>query len=248
MENKKKKMLIFASIIIVVIIAIVACILFYKKSDKGPNQPNQNETNENNKPNNDENNSSSSEKPGNNNDGNNNDNNNNNNGNNNNDNPDQSGDNNSSNGNPGGTTGPATKKLRIYSCRRTTQDNGIEITDNLNLKYHIEEGLQSDEVIVTIKAINDTGGDNVKSLIEFYKTWLQQLNELKGITVTSTKSGDKTVFSIKTDYTKVDYSNINFEDENRVQFYNDIRANDSLEIITTFLAEAGYTCQPPKEA
>ena len=56
------------------------------------------------------------------------------------------------------------------------------------------------------------------------------------------------MFRIKTDYTKIDYSNINFEDENRLPFYNDIRANDSLDTITEFLNEAGYTCQQPKEA
>lgn len=103
-------------------------------------------------------------------------------------------------------------------------------------------------MIITIKAINDMGSFNINSTIEFYKNWFEQLNALRGITVTSTQSGDKTVFSIKTDYTKIDYSNINFEDENRLKFYNDIRANDSLEIITEFLKEAGYSCQQPKEA
>lgn len=238
MENKRKKTIILVSIIIVLIIAIIGCILIFTKADseKNPtNNPNQSE--ENNKPNgNDQDNSNNNSNDNTNND---------NNGNNNN--PSDPGNNNSNNDNQGGST-QAPKKLRIYSCRRSVEENGIEIADSLNLTYHIEKGLQSDEVIITIRATNDVGSFNINSTIEFYKQWFNQLNAQKGIAVTTTQSGDKTVFRIKTDYTKVDYSNINFEDENRLQFYNDIRANDSLDVITEFLSEAGYTCQQPKEA
>lgn len=243
MENKRKKTIILVSIIIVLIIAIIGCILIFTKADskKNPtNNPNQSE--ENNKPNdNDQDNSNNNSNNNNSNDNTNNDNNENNN------NPSDPGNNNSNNGNQGGST-QAPKKLRIYSCRRSVEENGIEIADSLNLTYHIDNGLQSDEVIVTIRAINGTGSSNLASMIDFYKNWFNQLNAQKGITVTTTQSGDKTVFRIKTDYTKVDYSNINFEDENRLQLYNDIRANDSLDVITEFLSEAGYTCQQPREA
>lgn len=241
MENKKKKTIILISIIVVLIIAIVACVLIFTKSNNNQEKPNSkpNQSEENNKPN-----DNNQDKPNDDNS----DNNTNNDNNNDNQNSSNPGNNNSGNDNQGGTTTSEPKKLRIYSCRRSVEENGIEIADSLTLTYHIENGLQSDEVIVTVRAVNSTGTNNINSTIEFYKNWFNQLNAQKGITVTTTQSGDKTVFRIKTDYTKVDYSNINFEDENRLQFYNDIRANDSLEVITEFLKEAGYTCQQPKEA
>lgn len=238
MENKRKKTIILISIIIVLIIAIIACILIFMKPNNKQNEPNNrpNQSGENNRPNSDNNNTDDKDNTDN-------ENNTENNGDNNsddkNDNPNGSGDN-----NQGGTTTPVVKKLRIYSCRRTTNTSGVEIVDSLNLKYHIENGLQSDEVIVTMRATDGSG----TATIEAYKKWMAELKKIKGITITTTQSGDKVVFSIKTDYKKVDYSNIDFNDKDRILFYNDIRANDSLETITEFLGEAGYICQAPKEA
>jgi len=236
MENKRKKMFILILLIIVVVIAIVTCILIFAKPNNKQNKPNDNpiQSGENNKPNTDNDNTDDKDNSDNEDNTENNDDNNSND-----DNSNGSGDN-----NQGGTTTPTVKKLRIYSCRRTTNENDVEIVDSLSLKYHIEDGLQSDEVIVTIRPISEAGS----ATLDAYKKWMEELKAIKGITVTTTQSGDKTVFRIKTDYKKVDYSNIDFNDENRVMFYNEIRANDTLETITEFLNEAGYTCQPPKEA
>lgn len=239
MNKKKKTVIILVSVLVLLIIAIVAMILVFSMKHKTSNEPNHNqpENGENNNENNNQGNDSDDDN------GNSNNGDENNSGNNNGNNENNGGNNNGNTGGDGGSTTPVVKKLRNFSCRRTIDEDGVRTVESVKLRYHIENGVETDENIITVSALDAAGKENLKDAVEMYQNWLKILKVNKGFTVSSTSSGDTYIFSIKTDYSKIDVSKIDYEDENGVKLFNDLRKTDSLADVTQYFKDAGFTCQ-----